>query len=91
MEIEEKKNNRKYNNKLNVIGSVIRFYREKNNLSLTELSAQLQLYGLNIPKNSLQRLEMGNRIITDYELAVFSKVFNVSTDTLLNEFLKEIE
>ena len=51
MEIEEKKNNRKYNNKLNVIGSVIRFYREKNNLSLTELSAQLQLYGLNIPKN----------------------------------------
>ncbi len=91
MEIEENKNNRKYNNKLNVIGSVIRFYREQKNLSLTELSTQLQLYALNIPKNSLQRLEMGNRIITDYELAVFSKVFNVSTDTLLNEFLKEIE
>ena len=34
---------------------------------------------------------MGNRIITDYELAVFSKIFNVTTDTLLNEFLKEIE
>ena len=91
MEIEEKKNVRKYNDKLNVIGSVIRYYREKNGLSLTDLSKKLQLYALDIPKNSLQRLEMGNRIITDYELAVFSKIFNVTTDTLLNEFLKEIE
>lgn len=91
MEIEEKKNGRKYNDKLNVIGSVIREYREKNGLSLTDLSKRLQLYALDIPKNSLQRLEMGNRIITDYELAVFSKIFNVTTDTLLNEFLKEIE
>ncbi len=91
MEIEEKKNGRKYNDKLNVIGSVIREYREKNGLSLTDLSKKLQLYALDIPKNSLQRLEMGNRIITDYELAVFSKIFNVTTDTLLNEFLKEIE
>ena len=91
MEIEEKKNGRKYNDKLNVIGSVIRAYREKKGLSLTDLSKKLQLYALDIPKNSLQRLEMGNRIITDYELAVFSKIFNVTTDTLLNEFLKEIE
>lgn len=91
MEIEEKKNGRKYNNKLNVIGSVIRYYREKNGLSLTDLSKKLQLYALDIPKNSLHRLENGDRIITDYELAVFSKIFNVTTDTLLNKFLKEIE
>ncbi len=91
MEIEEKKNGRKYNNKLNVIGSVIKHYREENDLSLTDLSKKLQLYALDIPKNSLHRLENGNRIITDYELAVFSKIFNVSVDTLLKEFLKEID
>ncbi len=91
MEIEEKKNGRKYNDKLNVIGSVIKHYREENDLSLTDLSKKLQLYALDIPKNSLHRLENGNRIITDYELAVFSKIFNVSVDTLLKEFLKEID
>ncbi len=91
MEIEEKKNGRKYNNKLNVIGSVIKHYREENDLSLTDLSKKLQLYALDIPKNSLHRLENGNRIITDYELAVFSKIFNVSVDTLLKEFLEEID
>lgn len=83
-------NSRRYNNKLNVIGSVIRHYRELNGLSLTKLSNKLQLLGIDIPKNSLQLLEMGERIITEYELAGFAKVFNISTDTLLEDFIKTL-
>ena len=85
------KNSTKYNDNLNVIGSKIKYYREINNLSLSQLSDKLQLLGIDIPKNSLQRLEKGKRIIKEYELAGLSKVLKVSTDELLKDFIKELE
>ena len=85
------KNSTRYNGKLNILGNIIKQYRESNDLTLMELSNKLLLIGIDIPKNSLQRLEQGKRIIKDYELAGFSKVFNVSTDTLLSNFAKELE
>ena len=85
------RNSIKYNNgKLNVIGSVIRKYREGCNLSQAELSAKLLLLGIDVPKNSIQRLECGNRVIKDYELAGISKILNVSTDVLLKDFMKDL-
>lgn len=85
------KNITKYNDNLNVIGSKIKYYREINNLSLSQLSDKLQLLGIDIPKNSLQRIEKGKRIIKEYELAGLSKVLKVSTDELLKDFIKELE
>lgn len=81
----------KYNEKLNVIGNTIKYYREKNNLSQMDLSNKLLLIGIDIPKNSIQRLEKGNRIIKDYELAGFSKIFKISIDELLKDFIEELE
>ena len=48
-----------------------------------ELAEQLQLYGIDLNKNSLQKIERGDRIIKEYELAVFCKILNVSADELL--------
>ena len=79
-------NNRKFKNKLNVIGKQIKNCRKENNLTIQELSDKLMLIGIDIPKNSLQRLENGNRIIKDYELAGISKILNVSVDLLLKDF-----
>ena len=84
-------NGTKYNGKLNVIGIKIRYYREKHGWSLSELSNKLMLQGIDIPKSSLQRMETGGRVIRDYELAGFSKVFKVSPNILLKDFLEEIE
>lgn len=84
-------NGNKYNGKLNVIGLKIKYYREKNGWSLSELSNRLMLQGIEIPKSSLQRMETGGRVIRDYELAGFSKVFKVSPNILLKDFLEEIE
>ena len=84
------KNSVKYNSKLNVLGSIIRNYREKRQLSQAELSAKLTLLGIDIPKNSIQRLESGTRIIKDYELAGIAKVLNVSIDELLKDFMKDL-
>ena len=81
-------NGTKYNGKLNVIGIKIRYYREKNGWSLSELSNKLMLQGIDIPKSSLQRMETGGRVIRDYELAGFSKVFKVSPNILLKDFLE---
>lgn len=81
----------KYSNQLNVIGNKIKYYRTKRNLSQAGLSNKLLLLGIDIPKNSIQRIESGDRIIKDYELAGLSKVLKVSTDILLLDFFKELE
>ncbi len=83
-------NNRKFKNKLNVIGKQIKNCRKENNLTIQELSDKLMLIGIDIPKNSLQRLENGNRIIKDYELAGISKILNVSVDLLLKDFIEDL-
>lgn len=84
------RNSVKYDGKLNVIGSVIRKYREASQLSQADLSAKLALLGIDIPKNSIQRLECGARIIKEYELAGIAKILNVSTDELLADFMKDL-
>lgn len=84
-------NSAKYNKKLNVIGPLIREYREQSGLSQAELSNKLLLVGIDIPKNSIQRLECGDRIIKDFELAGISKVLNVSIDELLKDFINTLK
>ena len=79
------KNTIKYNGKLNAIGNLIKEYRIQNNMTQKYLTEQLQLLGIDINKNSLQKIESGNRIIKEYELAAFSIIFNISTDELLKE------
>lgn len=85
------KNNIRYGEKLNVIGPLIRKYREQSNLSQSELSNKLLLIDIDIPKNSIQRLECGDRIIKDYELAGISKVLSISIDELLKDFINKLK
>ncbi len=81
----------KYNNKLNAIGETIKEYRIKNNMTQKSLSEKLQLYGIDLNKNSLQKIERGDRIIKEYELAVFSIIFNVTTDELLKQCIESFK
>lgn len=45
----------------------------------------LQLEGLDIDKNAVQRMESGQRFVTDIELRVIAKVLGVSYQELLDE------
>ena len=81
----------RYDGKLNIIGDVLKFYRIKSGWSLVQTSNQLMLRGIDIPRSSVQRIETGDRVIKDYELVGFSKIFKVSPNTLLSDFLKELE
>ncbi len=43
----------------------------------------MQLVGIDIDKNAVQRIECGKRFVTDIEVIAFAKVFNVSLEELL--------
>ena len=81
----------KYKGKLNAIGSTIKEYRIKNNFTQKALSEKLQLYGIDLNKNSLQKIEKGDRIIKEYELVVFSIIFKVTTDELLKDCINNFK
>ena len=43
----------------------------------------MQLVGLDVDKNAIQRIESGKRFVTDIELLGFAHVFEVAVDELL--------
>lgn len=48
------------------------------------LAEKMQLSGIDLDKNAIQRIESGQRFVTDIELLCFAKIFGVSCDELLN-------
>lgn len=55
------------------------------NLSQRALADKLQLLGIDIDKNAVQRIECGKRFVTDIELVVIAKTLKVSVLELLNQ------
>ncbi len=49
------------------------------------LADKLQLHGVDIDKNAIQRVECGKRFVTDIELVAFAEVLNVSVMDLLKQ------
>lgn len=68
----------------NVCGKNIANYRKELKISQRQLADLLQLNGLDIDKNAIQRIESGQRFVTDIELIVISKVLKKSYSELLN-------
>ena len=71
--------------KCNISGSKIKQMR----LSLPQKTSQrafaelLQLHGLDVDKNAIQKIESGQRFITDIELKTIAQVLNTTADELL--------
>lgn len=53
-------------------------------VSQNKLAGLLQLAGLDLEKNAVQRIESGARFVTDIELKKLAQVLGVSVDELLN-------
>lgn len=69
----------------NICGSQIAKYRKELGKSQRQLADALQLVGLDVDKNAIQRIEAGKRFVTDIELTYFAEILNVSYDTLLQK------
>ncbi len=52
-------------------------------LSQRIIAEKMQLCGIDVDKNAIQRIESGQRFVTDIELLAFSQIFGISCDTLL--------
>ena len=52
-------------------------------MSQRALAELLQLNGMDVDKNAVQRIESGQRFVTDIEIVALSKVFKVSFEELL--------
>lgn len=72
------------NGKNNLCGNHIKTYRLKlgKNFSQKKLADKMQIHGIDIDKNAIQRIESGQRYVNDFELMAFCKIFNVSLEQL---------
>ena len=68
----------------NICGVQIARYRKELKKSQRELADALQLMGLDVDKNAVQRIEAGKRFGTDIELVYLAKLLSVSYEDLLN-------
>ena len=77
--------NRNSNGKLNLCGEKIQLLRKQMTPKVSQraLADKLQLAGIDLDKNAIQRIESGQRFVTDIELRAFAKIFQVTTDFLL--------
>ena len=57
--------------------------------SQRELARMMQLAEIDIDKNAIQRIESGDRFVTDIELRVFAQVLKVSYEDLLDDEMKD--
>ena len=68
----------------NICGNNIAKYRKALKLSQREFADRLQLLGLDIEKNAIQRMESGQRFITDIELVYLAKALDISLNELID-------
>ena len=67
----------------NLCGPSVARFRKELRISQRELADRLQLAGLDIDKNAIQRIEAGKRFVTDIELLALSLVLRKTLDELL--------
>ena len=52
-------------------------------MSQRALAERLQLYGMDVDKNAIQRIECGKRFVTDMELVLLARALEVDVKVLL--------
>ena len=81
--------NKSFDGKNKVCGKNVAVMRKKLNISQRELAERMQLMGYDLDKNAIQRIESGQRFVTDIEVQALAKVFDVELPTLFDENLSD--
>ncbi len=71
----------------NICGKKIQLLRKQLSPKVSQraFAEQLQLKGIDLDKNAIQRIEAGKRFVTDIELKAFAQILHVTADELLND------
>ena len=54
-------------------------------VSQRAFAEKLQLEGIDLDKNAIQRIECGKRFVTDIELKALARILHTTADDLLND------
>lgn len=77
--------NKAINGKNNICGKKIYDLRKQQPSKMSQriLADKLQVNGIDVDKNAIQRIESGERFVTDIEIKALAEIFGVSADYLL--------
>lgn len=73
-----------YNGRKNLCGRKVYEARCKLRMTQSDLAAKLQLAGITIERDSISRIEIGTRFVTDYEIRELSRILKVNIEWLLD-------
>ena len=74
-----------FHGKRNICGDRIRLARLAKRFSQSDLCRQLQLTGIPMERDSISRIEIGTRFVTDYEVVEIARALDVSIEWLLGQ------
>ena len=77
--------NRTKSGRNNLVGLSIARRRKEMHVSQRELADRLTVIGLDVDKNAVQRIESGQRFVTDIEMLYLSKIFNITIKDLYSD------
>lgn len=73
---------KKFKNKSNVIGPLLKQYRISKKISKEEICRKLKLYGIYINRVELYRMETEQMIIKDFELIALCDILDITQTDL---------
>ncbi len=74
--------NKTNNGKNNICGENIAILRKQKKISQRILAEKMQVNGIDIDKNVIQRIEAGKKFVTDIELKAFANFFDINMEEL---------
>ena len=75
----------KYNKYRNISGSKLKELRKNAKMSQQDLAEKLQLEGIDLTSKEISKIETNKRLVQDFELFTFAKIFKVSADEFNTE------
>lgn len=71
-----------YEGRRNVSGERVRQKRAERKITQAELAARVQYEGVALEQDAISRIELGQRMVQDYELRALAEVLGASMDWL---------
>lgn len=75
---------KRYNNKKNISGTLIKKAREDRGMSKVKLSQLLDTYGIYINTDELLRIEKNQVLVKDFELVAVASILDIDLNNLKN-------
>lgn len=75
----------KYGDRCNACGQKIRALRTARGITQDQLAARMQVQGIILDQRAISRIELGERVVADYELRAFAGIFCVKMEDLMEE------